>query len=200
MRTRAAAGLALCLALAAGCRDGAAKAEGPFAVLETSLGVIVVRLLPRAAPRTVEHFVALATGGKAWRDPRTGRARRAPLYDGLTFHRIVPGFMIQTGDPRGDGRGDIGLTVADEIGPGLRFDRPGVVGMANFGRDANGSQFFITVAPAPELDGRHTIFGEVAAGLGVAAAISRVARDESEGSDLPLRPVRLKRLRIVERL
>ncbi|MBI5241556.1 MAG: peptidylprolyl isomerase [Elusimicrobia bacterium] len=163
------------------------------------MGTITVRLLKDKAPKTVEHFIGLATGKKQWRDPRNGAVRYEPLYDGVTFHRVVPGFMIQTGDPSGRGDGDIGYTIKDEIDPKARYDRPGLVGMANFGPDTNGSQFFITVGPAPDLDGRHTLFGEVAAGLDAATAISQVPRNELEHSNRPLKPVLIKKLRIVER-
>jgi len=191
------------LALGGGaCRREAAKtagARGPCAVIETSMGAITVELLADQAPNTVAHFIGLAAGRKQWRDPRTGKLRRDPLYDGVPFHRVIPGFMIQTGDPMGDGRGDIGYFVKDEIDPRLRYDRPGMVGMANFGPDTNGSQFFITVGPGPDLNGRNTIFGRVKSGLDVAAAISRVPRDEHESSNRPLKPVWIKNIRIVDR-
>jgi peptidyl-prolyl cis-trans isomerase A (cyclophilin A) len=170
-----------------------------FAIIETSMGDITVRLLMDKAPKTVAHFIGLATGRKAWRDPRNGVMRRQPLYDGVTFHRVVPGFMIQTGDPSGRGDGDIGCAIKDEIDLRARYDRPGLVGMANFGPDTNGSQFFITVGPGPDLDGHNTLFGRVVGGLDVAVAISRVPRNELENSNRPLKPVWIKKLRIVER-
>lgn len=196
----------LLAALLCGCRKEEAPAASQskvpaarLAVLTTSLGVIKVRLFTDKAPKTCEHFIGLATGSKAWRDPRDGREKKNPLYDGLTFHRVVPGFMVQTGDPLGDGRGGIGLTIADEFHPALRYDRPGLVGMANAGPDTAGSQFFITLAAAPELDGRHSLFGEVVEGMEVVRAIAAVPRDEASGTDRPLKPVMLKSLRIVER-
>lgn len=198
--------ITLLATLACGCRQEPAPATektkalaARMAVLTTSMGVIKVRLLSDKAPKTCEHFIGLATGAKAWRDPRDGREKRTPLYDGVIFHRVIPGFMIQTGDPLGDGRGDIGITIADEIKPDLRYDRPGLLGMANFGPDTGGSQFFITLGAAPMLDGRHTLFGEVVEGLDVARAIASVPRDETSGSDRPLKPVVLKTLRIFER-
>ena len=172
---------------------------GPCAVIETSMGTITVRLLADKAPRTVEHFIGLATGHKQWRDPRTGQVRFDPIYDGVIFHRVIPGFMIQTGDPSGRGDGDIGYTIADEIDPQARYDRPGLVGMANFGPGTNGSQFFITVGPGQDLDGRNTLFGRVIEGLDVATAISKVPREELESSNRPLQPVWIKKVRIVER-
>jgi peptidyl-prolyl cis-trans isomerase A (cyclophilin A) len=178
---------------------GAQAGKGAYAVIETSLGDITVQLLAEQAPKTVAHFIGLATGRKAWRDPRNGAVRNEPLYDGVVFHRVVPGFLIQTGDPSGRGDGDIGATVKDEIDPKARYDRAGLVGMANFGPDTNGSQFFITVGPGPDLDGRNTQFGRVVAGLDVAVAISQVPRNERESSNRPLKPVWIKKLRIVER-
>ncbi|HAM35497.1 MAG TPA: peptidyl-prolyl cis-trans isomerase [Elusimicrobia bacterium] len=173
---------------------------GKFAIIETSMGVIKVELFVDKTPLTAAHFIGLATGQKPWRDPRTGKQRSDPVYDGVPFHRVIPGFMIQTGDPMGDGRGDVGVAVKDEIVPGLSFDKPGMVGMASFGPDTNASQFFITVGPGPDLTGRQTLFGRVAEGLDVAVAISKVPRDEHESSNRPLKPVWIKRLRIVERL
>jgi peptidyl-prolyl cis-trans isomerase A (cyclophilin A) len=187
---------------ACACQKRAAKTQagkGAYAVIETSMGTITVQLLADKAPKTVAHFIGLATGQKAWRDPRNGSMRHSPLYDGATFHRVVPGFLIQTGDPSGRGDGDIGCTIKDEIDPRARYDRPGLVGMANFGPDTNGSQFFITVGPGPDLDGRNTLFGRVVDGLDVAAAISQVPRNELESSNRPLKPVWIKTLRIVER-
>lgn len=189
-----------------GCRGNEAPlpvetkpAPARFAVLTTSLGVIKVRLFTDKAPETCANFIGLAMGTKAWRDPRDGREKNIPLYDGLIFYRVVPGFMIQTGDPLGDGRGGIGLTIADEFHPALRYDRPGLLGMANFGPGTGASQFFITLAAAPELDGRHSLFGEVIEGMDVVRAIAAVPRDEASGTDRPLKPVVLKSIRIVER-
>jgi peptidyl-prolyl cis-trans isomerase A (cyclophilin A) len=190
--------IALFFLAPAGCKKQP-KASGTYAVIETSMGTITVRLLKDKAPKTVEHFIGLATGKKQWRDPRNNEVRFQPLYDGVPFHRVVPGFMIQTGDPSGRGDGDIGYTVKDEIDPKARYDKPGLVGMANFGPNTNGSQFFVTVGPAADLNGRHTLFGEVTDGLEVAAAISKVPRNELEHSNRPLKPVTIKTLRIVER-
>lgn len=188
----------LLAALGCGKKEGPAAGE-KFAVLNTSKGAIKVRLFAAEAPRTVAHFIALAQGTKAWRDPRDGKTKRAPLYDGLLFHRVIPGFMIQTGDPLGSGEGEIGTTIADEIDPKRRFDRPGLVGMASFGPNTSGSQFFITLSPNPDLNGRHTIIGEVVEGMIVVKAISAVPRDLAHEANRPLEPIVLKSVVVTEK-
>ena len=155
-----------------------AASERPTATIETSRGRIVIELFRDAAPRTVDNFVTLASQG---------------FYNGLRFHRVIPGFMIQTGDPNGDGTGGPGYEFEDEFGPGLTHDGPGAVSMANRGPNTNGSQFFITVAPAPWLDGRHAIFGRVVEGQAVAEAIANVPRDNR---DKPLVDVVMERVSI----
>ena len=132
------------------------------AILKTNRGDITVNLFPNHAPATVENFVGLATGSKAWKDPRTGAERTDPLYNGVIFHRVISGFMIQGGDPLGTGTGGPGYRFGDEIHPELAFTKPYLLAMANAGPGTNGSQFFITVAPTPWLTTKHTIFGEVA--------------------------------------
>ena len=144
------------------------------ATLRTNSGPVVIRLFPDHAPKTVRNFVELAEGGKQWTDPRTGRTTTDKLYDGTVFHRVIPDFMIQGGDPLGTGRGGPGYEFADEIHPDLRFDRPYLLAMANAGPGTNGSQFFITVGATPWLNGKHTIFGEVIEGSDVVDLISRV--------------------------
>ena len=144
------------------------------ATLRTNQGTVVIRLFPDHAPKTVRNFVELAEGGREWTDPTTGRATTQKLYDGTIFHRVIPDFMIQGGDPLGSGRGGPGYKFADEIHPDLRFDRPYLLAMANAGPGTNGSQFFITVAPTPWLNGKHTIFGEVVEGADVVDVISRL--------------------------
>jgi peptidyl-prolyl cis-trans isomerase A (cyclophilin A) len=144
------------------------------ATLQTSQGRVVVRLFPDYAPKTVRNFVELAEGSREWTDPRTGRTTTAKLYDGTVFHRVIPDFMIQGGDPLGSGRGGPGYRFADEIHPDLAFTRPYLLAMANAGPGTNGSQFFITVVPTPWLNGKHTIFGEVIEGADVVDRISRV--------------------------
>ncbi|RZS91239.1 peptidyl-prolyl cis-trans isomerase A (cyclophilin A) [Motilibacter rhizosphaerae] len=137
-------------------------AEELYATLQTTQGDIVVRLFPDHAPKTVANFTELATGEREWVDPRSGERTTRPLYDGTVFHRVISGFMVQGGDPLGTGTGGPGYRFADEFHPDLRFDRPYLLAMANAGPGTNGSQFFITVAPTPHLNRRHTIFGEVA--------------------------------------
>ncbi len=139
-------------------------AEPLHATFKTSLGDIVVKLLPEKAPKTVENFVGLAEGTKKWSDPRSGMPSTKPLYDGTVFHRVIPEFMIQGGDPLGTGTGGPGFRFADEIDASNRFDRPGLLAMANAGPNTNGSQFFITEVPTPHLNRGHTIFGEVVKG------------------------------------
>ena len=132
------------------------------ATLKTNRGDIVVTLFPNHAPATVDNFTGLAEGTKEWTDPSTGQTSTERFYDGLTFHRVIDGFMIQGGCPRGDGRGGPGYQFKDEFHPELQFSKPYLLAMANAGPGTNGSQFFITVGPTPHLNMRHTIFGEVA--------------------------------------
>ena len=132
------------------------------AVLQTNRGPIRVQLFPDHAPKTVENFVGLADGSKEWTHPTTGKPGEGPLYSGTVFHRVISGFMIQGGDPRGDGRGGPGYQFKDEFHPDLTFSKPYLLAMANAGPGTNGSQFFITVGPTPHLNRKHTIFGEVA--------------------------------------
>jgi peptidyl-prolyl cis-trans isomerase A (cyclophilin A) len=136
-------------------------AEQLHATLKTNRGDIRIRLFPDHAPRTVRNFVELARGEREWTDPSTGEKSKAPLYDGTVFHRVISGFMIQGGDPLGNGTGGPGYQFEDEFHPDLRFDRPYLLAMANAGPGTNGSQFFITVSPTAWLNRKHTIFGEV---------------------------------------
>ena len=143
------------------------------ATLRTNQGTVVIRLFPDHAPKTVRNFVELAEGGREWTDPGTGQATTQKLYDGTIFHRVIPDFMIQGGDPEGSGRGGPGYTFRDECPPnGPKFDRPGLLAMANAGPNTNGSQFFVTVTPTAWLNGKHTIFGEVTEGMDVIHAIA----------------------------
>ncbi|MBV9035430.1 MAG: peptidylprolyl isomerase [Acidobacteriaceae bacterium] len=160
---------------------------GLYAVVYTSMGNIVCRLFEKEAPKTVANFRGLATGTKAWTDPKTGRLKHTPLYSGTTFHRVIPGFMIQGGDPAGDGTGSPGYKFDNEIAPNLQFDRPGLLAMANSGPNTNGCQFFITVAPAEHLNGNYSIFGEVVSGQEVADAISKVSRNAEDRPDTPVK-------------
>ena len=133
-----------------------------YATLHTNHGDIRIELFPNHAPKTVRNFIGLADGSQEWTDPRTGAKSHAPLYDGVAFHRVISGFMIQGGDPLGTGTGGPGYSFGDEFHPELQFSRPYLLAMANSGPGTNGSQFFITVAPTPWLTMKHTIFGEVA--------------------------------------
>lgn len=157
------------------------------------MGNIVCRLFPQETPKAVANFVGLASGTKLWTDPKTGKRRRAPLYSGTDFHRVIPGFMIQGGDPVGDGTGGPGYEFEDEINPNRAFDHPGILAMANHGKNTNGSQFFITVAPATHLSGGYTVFGEVVSGQEVADAISNVPRN---ADDKPDKEVKITRIAI----
>jgi peptidyl-prolyl cis-trans isomerase A (cyclophilin A) len=170
------------------------KEKGVFAVLETSKGNIVCRLLADKAPKTVENFIGLAEGKKEFVDPKTGASAKRPFFDGLVFHRVIPNFMIQGGDPLGTGTGGPGYRFEDEIWAGQTFDKPGKLAMANAGPNTNGSQFFITVAATTWLDKGHTIFGEVVEGQDVADAISKVPRGPG---DRPQEAVVLKKVKIV---
>ena len=166
-----------------------------FATLHTSMGMIRARLMPEHAPKTVENFVGLATGARAWRHPSDGKERTEPLYDGTIFHRVIPEFMVQAGDPAGTGRGGPGYRFEDEVDDGPSFDKPGCLAMANAGPNTNGSQFFITEIPTDWLTGKHTIFGEVVEGMDVVNAIARVPRDTG---DKPREDVVLERVEITE--
>jgi peptidyl-prolyl cis-trans isomerase A (cyclophilin A) len=156
------------------------------ATLQTNEGRIVLRLFPDHAPKTVRNFVELAEGGREWANPRTGQRTTDKLYDGTIFHRVIPDFMIQGGDPLGTGTGGPGYKFADEIHPDLQFTRAGLLAMANAGPGTNGSQFFVTTVPTPWLNGRHTIFGEVIEGQDVVERISRV---KTSGGDRPVQDV-----------
>lgn len=168
---------------------------GLYAVIYTSMGNIVCRLFDKEDPKTVANFRGLATGAKAWTDPATGKTKHTPLYTNTTFHRVIPGFMIQGGDPLGTGDGDPGYEFEDEIDGTHNFEKPGILAMANSGPNTNGCQFFITVAPSPHLNGHYSIFGEVVSGQDVANAISEVPRDSR---DKPLTPVKILRISIHE--
>ncbi|MCT2589146.1 peptidylprolyl isomerase [Streptomyces sp. N2-109] len=136
-------------------------AEQLYATLKTNQGDIEVQLFANHAPKTVKNFIELAEGSREWTNPETGQKTNARLYDGTIFHRVISGFMLQAGDPLGNGTGGPGYEFGDEFHPDLAFDRPYLLAMANAGPGTNGSQFFITVAPTAWLTGKHTIFGEV---------------------------------------
>ena len=155
---------------------------------------MIARLYDKDAPKTVENFVGLAEGKKQWMNPRTNTMVRRPYYNNLTFHRIIPGFMIQGGDPEGTGTGGPGFTFADEFNPKLRHSKAGILSMANRGPDTNGGQFFITLVPTPHLNDRHSVFGELVEGNATLMAIGKVPTNGREGR--PLKPVVIKSIRI----
>ena len=170
------------------------RQPGTYATFETSQGTIVCRLFEKDAPVTVRNFVELAEGSREWTNPRTRQKSKANLYDGTIFHRVIPNFMIQGGDPEGTGMGGPGYKFEDETkGSPHKFDKSGKLAMANAGPNTNGSQFFITVAPTPWLTGNHTIFGEVVEGQDVADKITALPRNRQ---DRPLEDVVLKSVKI----
>jgi peptidyl-prolyl cis-trans isomerase A (cyclophilin A) len=170
---------------------------GPTAVFDTSMGRITCKLFAKEAPLAVANFIGLAEGTKDWIDFATKEKMHGkPFYNGTTFHRVIPTFMIQGGDPTASGMGDPGYQFADEFDPNLNFDVPGRLAMANSGPNSNGSQFFITEAPQPRLDQHYSIFGQCDdAGVQVVKAIARVQRDDQ---DKPLTPVVLIKVSIVQ--
>jgi cyclophilin family peptidyl-prolyl cis-trans isomerase len=164
------------------------------AVFETTDGNITCELFPDKAPMTVENFIGLATGTKDWRNPVThAKMHNRPLYNGTIFHRVIPGFMIQGGDPAGTGAGDPGYAFKDEFSS-LRFDQPGRLAMANSGPNTNGSQFFITEVPTPHLNNRHTIFGQCEP----MSIVSRIARAPRDPNDKPFHPTRIVHVAILK--
>jgi peptidyl-prolyl cis-trans isomerase A (cyclophilin A) len=170
---------------------------GPTAVFDTSMGRMTCRLFSKEAPNTVANFVGLATGTRDWTDPKTHQLMHGkPLYNGTIFHRVIPGFMIQGGDPLGTGEGDPGYKFNDEIVPGLNFDVAGRLAMANSGANTDGSQFFITVAATPWLNQHYTIFGQCDdSSVWVAKSITDVNRDPN--NNRPVEPVVLDKVTIV---
>jgi peptidyl-prolyl cis-trans isomerase A (cyclophilin A) len=176
------------LLLAAGCVSAQPHANGLYATFHTSMGNFTARLYEKDTPLTVENFVALAQGTKATRSPKTGTMVKVPLYDNITFHRVVHGEMIQSGDPTATGAHNCGFTIRDEYLPGLRFDTAGKLAMANTGQpDSGGCQFFITTNPMRPWNGQYAIFGEVVDGLDV---VSKIERLPVHG-DKPVNPVKL---------
>jgi peptidyl-prolyl cis-trans isomerase A (cyclophilin A) len=174
---------------------------GPTAVIDTTMGRLTCKLYDKEAPITVANFIGLADGTKDWTDPKTlQKMHHQPFYNGTTFHRVIPEFMIQGGDRAGDGTGDPGYFFQDEIDPSLTFDQPGLLAMANAGAGpsgggTNGSQFFITEQPVPQLNGKHTIFGLCDAHS--VLLVASIARVERNSSDKPNTPVVINRVTIV---
>jgi peptidyl-prolyl cis-trans isomerase A (cyclophilin A) len=169
---------------------------GTYAKFVTSEGNFTVRLLEQEAPRTVENFVGLAEGSKEWSDPRTNQKVQKPYYDGTIFHRVIDGFMIQGGDPLGQGIGGPGYNFADEFHPKLRHNKAGIMSMANRGPNTNGGQFFITLAPTPHLDDRHTVFGAVVDGMDV---IGKIGRTPTGDRDRPVKDIVIQHVIIEKR-
>ncbi|HLM81607.1 MAG TPA: peptidylprolyl isomerase [Terriglobales bacterium] len=172
------------------------RTPGTYAVFETSEGTIVCRLFEKDAPKTVANFVELSEGKREWRHPTTHKKTTDPLYHGTIFHRVIPGFMIQGGDPMGSGFGGPGYQFEDETkGSPHRFDKAGKLAMANSGPNTNGSQFFITVVNTDWLTGKHTIFGEVVEGYEVVEKISKVAKNRQDrpNKDVVVKSVKIER-------
>jgi peptidyl-prolyl cis-trans isomerase A (cyclophilin A) len=164
-----------------------------YADFTTSEGNFSVRLFDKETPNTVENFVGLAEGTKEWTDPRTNQRVRQPYYDGIIFHRIIDGFMIQGGDPLGRGTGGPGYDFADEFHPSLRHSKAGILSMANRGPNTNGGQFFITLGPTPHLDNRHSVFGEVVDGMDV---VRKIGSAKTGAQDRPIKDVVIQSVKI----
>ena len=164
-----------------------------YADFTTSEGNFSIRLHDKEAPNTVENFVGLAEGTKEWTDPRTNQRVRQPYYDGIIFHRIIDGFMIQGGDPLGKGIGGPGYEFPDEFHPSLRHTKAGILSMANRGPNTNGGQFFITLGPTPHLDNRHTVFGEVVDGMDV---VRKIGSTRTGAQDRPVKDVVIQSVKI----
>jgi peptidyl-prolyl cis-trans isomerase A (cyclophilin A) len=164
-----------------------------FATFVTSEGTFKARLFDQEAPKTVENFVGLAEGTKDWIDPRTNQKVRQPYYDGVIFHRVINGFMIQGGDPLGQGIGGPGYTFADEFHPKARHNKAGILSMANRGPNTNGGQFFVTLAPTPHLDDRHAVFGEVVEGMDV---VKKIGSTPTGDRDRPLTDVVIQKITV----
>lgn len=177
------------------CALSAAQATGPAAIIHTTAGDLHCTLFPKQAPIGVANFIGLADGTKDWTNPATGAKKHGvPLYDGTIFHRVIPDFMIQGGDPVGNGTGDPGYKFKNETSSDLKFDRPGRLAYANAGPNTNGSQFFITEVPYPSLNGGYTIFGQCDdAAVQLEKKIARMARDSN---DRPASPVKITHVEI----
>jgi len=166
-----------------------------YADFTTTEGNFTIRLYDEEAPKTVENFVGLAEGSKEWTDPRTNERVQKPYYDGVIFHRVIDGFMIQGGDPLGQGIGGPGYNFEDEFHPKARHNKAGILSMANRGPNTNGGQFFITLAPTPHLDNRHSVFGEVIEGMDVVKKIgsTRTGDRDRPATDIVIEHVAIRR-------
>jgi peptidyl-prolyl cis-trans isomerase A (cyclophilin A) len=192
-----ASGTILAASLVASAQETAAKKPvggKVFAHFTTSEGNFTVELFEKDAPKTVANFVGLAEGTKEWTDPKTGAKSKKPFYNGLIFHRVIPNFMIQGGDPLGTGTGDPGYKFADEFTSGRKLDKAGILAMANAGPNTNGSQFFITLAATDWLTGKHTVFGEVTTGMDVIKKIGQTKT--TKPGDKPVTPIVIQTLTI----
>ncbi len=173
------------------------RASGPIAVIDTTAGKMKCELFPDVAPIGVANFIGLANGTKDWKSPVTGNKKHGvPLYDGTIFHRVIPEFMIQGGDPAGSGAGDPGYVFKNETSPAVKFDRPGRLAYANAGPGTNGSQFFITEVPYPSLNGGYTIFGQC--DDAAVALVKQIARMGKDGNDRPYRPVKINHISVTQ--
>ena len=189
----------LMLGLSANAQTPQTKLQGtkeqPVAIIETSMGNLNCVLFPKAAPIGTASFIGLAKGTKDWKDPKTGQNKHGvPLYDNTTFHRVIPKFMIQGGDPAGTGAGDVGFQFKNETWPDLKFDRAGRLAYANAGRDTNGSQFFITEIATPFLDGNYTIFGQCDDAS--VELVKKIARQPRNANDKPNTTIFIKHIKI----
>jgi len=180
-----AAGVLMSSTMVVAGQDAAKKT--PYAVFTTSEGNFTVRLFEKEAPKTVANFIGLAEGTKEWTDPKTSEKVKKPYYNGLTFHRVIAGFMIQGGDPLGNGTGGPGYKFADEFSPKLRHSKAGILSMANAGPNTNGGQFFITLGPTAHLDNKHSVFGEVSEGMDVVEKIGNTKT--TKPGDKPVKPI-----------
>jgi len=164
-----------------------------LAHFETTLGNFTAELFADKAPKTVGVFAGLAEGSREWTHPKTGERHKKPFYDGIIFHRVIDGFVIQGGDPLGQGYGGPGFQFEDEFHPDLKHDRAGILSMANAGPNTNGSQFFVTLAATPHLDRRHSVFGAVTSGLDV---VQKIGKTSTDRNDRPTTPVVITKLTI----
>jgi peptidyl-prolyl cis-trans isomerase A (cyclophilin A) len=180
----------------AATQASAASLGDTIATFDTTAGKLTCTLFPKQAPKTVANFIGLATGNKDWTDPKTGQKKHGvPLFNGTIFHRVIPNFMIQGGDPLGQGTGGPGYEFEDEFSPDLTFDQPGRLAMANSGPRTNGSQFFITEVPTPHLNNRHTIFGQCTPeSVEIVKEIARRPRDQR--NDRPFQDVKINSIQI----
>jgi peptidyl-prolyl cis-trans isomerase A (cyclophilin A) len=170
-----------------------ALGPGTYARVTTNEGEFVIRLFEKEAPKTVANFVGLAEGTIEWTHPGTGKKQKAPFYDGIIFHRVIDGFVIQGGDPLGKGYGGPGYKFEDEFHPSLRHSRAGMLSMANAGPNTNGSQFFITLGPTPHLDNRHSVFGEVVEGMDV---VMKIGRTKVGAGDRPVKDIVMEKVTV----